>query len=98
MVDELSPERRVSAWQEMRRVTQALNGLPPRCREVVWLRKVGELSTKEVAGHLGISERTVEGQLLKGMQLLTDAVLSHNVNSLQTEDAEGIDTDREHGE
>jgi len=52
LVDEASPERKLSAWQDLRRLTRALNSLPPRCREVVWLRKVDELSTKEVADQL----------------------------------------------
>jgi RNA polymerase sigma-70 factor (ECF subfamily) len=73
MVDDLSPERRLNAWQELKRVTRALNRLPPKCREIVWLRKVDEMSNKEIADHLGLSVRTVEGQMLKGMRLLGDA-------------------------
>jgi len=73
-VDELSPERRLSAWQELRRVMRALDRLPPKCREIVWLRKVDQMSNKQIADHLGLSVRTVEGQMLKGMHLLGDAV------------------------
>jgi RNA polymerase sigma-70 factor (ECF subfamily) len=98
MIDELSPERRLSAWQEMRRVAQALNRLPPKCREVVWLRKVDELSTKEVAQQLGLSERTVEGQILKGMRLLTDAIFGKGTSSMQAATEEGADTETDHGE
>ncbi len=97
MVDELSPERRLSAWQELRTLATALNGLPPRCREAVWLRKVDEFSTKEVARQLSISERTVEAQLLKGMRLLTDAIFSRSRNS-KTEDGRDSDEERAHGE
>ena len=74
IVDELSPERRLSAWQELRRVTRAFNNLPPRCREIVWLKKVEDLSMREVADLLGLSVRTVENQVLKGMRLLSDTV------------------------
>jgi RNA polymerase sigma factor (sigma-70 family) len=74
IVDELSPERRLSAWQELRRVTRAFNHLPPRCREIVWLKKVDDLSMQEVADMLGLSVRTVENQVLKGMRLLVDTV------------------------
>jgi len=76
LVDEVSPERKMSAWQELKRLARALNALPPRCREVVWLRKVDELSSKEVATLLGLSVRTVEGQILKGMRLLSDKVFA----------------------
>jgi RNA polymerase sigma factor (sigma-70 family) len=74
IVDEFSPERRLSAWQELRRVTRAFNKLPPKCREIVWLKKVDDLSTQEVANLLGLSVRTVENQVLKGMRLLSDTV------------------------
>ena len=74
IVDELSPERRLSAWQELKRVTRAFNQLPPRCREIVWLKKVDDLSMQEVAQLLGLSVRTVENQVLKGMRLLSDTV------------------------
>ncbi len=98
LVDELSPERRVSAWQELRRVTHALNGLPPRCREVVWLRKVDELSTKEVAELLGVKVRTVEAQILKGMRLMGDALYGRNEISSPDESGESSDAEVEHGE
>jgi RNA polymerase sigma-70 factor (ECF subfamily) len=74
VVDEVTPERRLNAWQELRRVARALNRLPPKCREIVWLRKVDQMTHKEIAQHLNLSVRTVEGQMLKGMHLLGDAL------------------------
>jgi RNA polymerase sigma-70 factor (ECF subfamily) len=76
MVDEVSPERRLDARQDLKRLAHALDLLPPKCREVVWLRRVAEISQKEVAKRLGISERTVEAHLLKGMRHLADAFLA----------------------
>lgn len=98
MVDELSPERRLNSWQELRRVTRALNSLPSKCRDVIWLRKVDELSTKEVARHLNISERTVEGQILKGMRLLSEAVFAGGEGAQRVEKSMDIDAGKEHGE
>lgn len=82
IVDELSPERRLSAWQELRRVARAFNHLPPRCREIVWLRKVDQMTSKQIAEHLGLSPRTVEGQILKGMQLLGSTLFAHQNDAL----------------
>jgi len=96
-VDELSPERRLSAWEELKRAARALSGLPPKCREVLWLRRVDELSTREVAQRLGISERTVEGQILKGMRLMTDALFGQMTASAMTT-GENRDPEAEHGE
>lgn len=98
MTDELSPERRLSAWQELRRVAHALNRLPVKCREIVWLRKVADLSTREVAQRLGISERTVEGQILKGMHLLSEAIFAQSQAAQRLESARDIDSEAGHGE
>ena len=72
LIDEVSPERWIGTRQALRRLAEALDALPPRCREVVWLRRVEELSQKDVAQRLGISGRTVEKHLAKGMRLLAD--------------------------
>jgi RNA polymerase sigma factor (sigma-70 family) len=70
LVDELSPERRVSAGEEFARLARAFDRLSSKCREVVWLRRVKELSQKEVAERLGLSEKTVEKHLRTGARLL----------------------------
>jgi len=72
LIDEISPERRMGARQELKRLTDAFDRLPDRCREVVWLRRVEELSQKQVAARMGISEKTVEKQVAKGARLIAD--------------------------
>jgi len=98
LVDEISPERKASAWQELKRVARALNGLPPRCREIVWLRKVDDLSTREVAEQLGVSVRTVECQILKGLRLLSDSVFDDEPKPHRPEVSSSDDEEREHGD
>jgi len=75
LVDELSAEHRVNAHQELNRLAAAFDALPPRCREVVWLRRVEELSQHEVAGRLGLSVKTVEAHIARGMELLAQGLL-----------------------
>jgi RNA polymerase sigma-70 factor (ECF subfamily) len=70
LMDELSPDRRLDAHQVLHRLAAAFDRLPPRCREVVWLRRVEELPQKEAAALLGISQKTVEKQVAKGVRLL----------------------------
>lgn len=72
LTDELCPERRLDARQELKRLAAAFDRLPARCREVVWLRRVEELPQKEVAARLGIGEKTVEKQMAKGIRLIAD--------------------------
>jgi len=74
LIDEISPEQRVRARQELRRLALAFDSLPPKCRETVWLRRVDELSQNEVAQRLGISPRTVEKHLMKGLRNLANAM------------------------
>ena len=74
LVDEISPEQRLSARQELKQLASAFGRLPPRCREVVWFRKVDGLSQNEVAQKLNISVRTVEFQVQKGMRILAEAL------------------------
>jgi RNA polymerase sigma factor (sigma-70 family) len=74
-LDVFATERHLSARDELRRAEAGLNRLPPRCREVVRLRKVEGLSTKEAAERLGISTDTVEKQLTQGMRALVDFML-----------------------
>ena len=54
------------------RLAHAFDRLSPSCREVVWLRRVEELSQKEVAARMGISEKTVEKQVAKGARLIAE--------------------------
>ena len=70
LVEELSPERHVAASEELARLARALDRLTAKCREVVWLRRVRELSQHEVAQRLGLAEKTVEKHLRTGIRLL----------------------------
>jgi RNA polymerase sigma-70 factor (ECF subfamily) len=84
LIDEVSPERWCGGRQSLRRLMQTLDSLPARCREVVWLRRVEELSQKEVALRLGISEKTVEKHIAKAMRLLADALFAGEPASATT--------------
>ena len=72
LVDAMTPDRHLTARDELRRVQAGLDRLPPRCREVVVLRKIEGLSTKAVAARLNIGVDTVEQQMVHGMRALVD--------------------------
>ena len=69
-VDDITPERRVSIHQQMSRMNAAINCLPDRCQAVFWLRRIENLSQKEIARELGISDGTVEKHMLRAARLL----------------------------
>lgn len=60
----------VSMDEKVRLLVQGLATLPPRGREVMMLRKFKGFSQKEVAAKLGISEKTVDEHVYRGMKRL----------------------------
>lgn len=74
-VDMFETERHLNARDELRWALEALNQLPPRCREVVRLRKVEGLSIRETADQLGVGIHTVEKQTTNGIRAITDFML-----------------------
>jgi RNA polymerase sigma factor (sigma-70 family) len=83
LVDEITPERRTTIRQQLIHVTAAINRLPVRCREVLWLRRVESLSQKEIATRLRVAEGTVEKQLAKAARLLADMLSEPGERSCQ---------------
>jgi RNA polymerase sigma factor (sigma-70 family) len=74
LIDTISSEHRASAHEDLRRLAEAIDDLPPKCRETVWMRRVDDLPQKEVAIRLGITQKTVEKHVMKGMKLLAAAL------------------------
>ncbi|MBX7483348.1 RNA polymerase sigma factor [Qipengyuania qiaonensis] len=64
------PDRVAIARQDLNRMAGYLERLPPRCREAVCLRKIDNLSPREVAAKMDISVSTLEKHLSKGLRLL----------------------------
>lgn len=62
----------VSRRQEADLLTAAIAAIPPRCREILVLRKFENLSHREIAQRLGIAEHTVEAQLTKALHRCED--------------------------
>lgn len=55
---------------EMVVLQQAVGLLPPKCREVFLLSRFSNLSYKEIATELNISQKTVENQLSKALKII----------------------------
>jgi RNA polymerase sigma factor (sigma-70 family) len=99
LIDEISPEQRVSATEELTRLARAFDRLPPKCREVVWLRRVKELSQKEIGAQLGLKQKTIEKHLTIGLRLLAQ-YMKGNTLIPRAGAASAADTDEtghEHG-
>lgn len=69
----------VSRNEEIDLLTQAIQSLPDRCRQVFTLRVAYGLSQREIAMRLGISENTVEKQMGKGIRRCTEFFARHGL-------------------
>lgn len=74
----------VSLAEELELLTEAIQSLPDRCRQIITLRKIYGMSQKEIANELGISVNTVESQGTIGMHKL--AVYFERLNASQKPD------------
>jgi len=63
LVDNMSPERRLDARQELAILARAFDSLSDKCQDVVWLRRVEGLSQRDTGQRLGLREGAVESQL-----------------------------------
>jgi RNA polymerase sigma factor (sigma-70 family) len=71
-MDEPGPDRALIARDELRRLSDAVDRLPPHCRDVVILRRIQGLSRGEIAKRLGLTDGTVSVYLTEGMYALAD--------------------------
>ena len=74
LIDEISPEQQILASAELARLNRAFARLSPKCREVLWMRRVQDLPQREVAERLGVSEKMVEKHLRVGTRRLVEWV------------------------
>jgi RNA polymerase sigma-70 factor (ECF subfamily) len=65
-------DRIVIARDELRRLREAIDQLPPRSREAVTMARIEGLSGREIAARLNLDETTVSRHLKKGIQQLVD--------------------------
>jgi RNA polymerase sigma-70 factor (ECF subfamily) len=95
---EPSPEHALNSQHELRELEKTLQELPPLCRTAFLLRRVEDLSQKEVAEKLGISVKTVEKYMTRSVRFLTRTYGRGGISDSQvSKDVEGentVDRDR----
>jgi len=70
----------ISRGQELELLADAIRALPPRCGEIVTLRRIEGLSHREIARRLGITENTVNAQLAIGLIRCRKYLCCHGVS------------------
>lgn len=70
--DEATAAEIIDQRYEFEVLAEAVRTLPDRCRQVIMLRYVDNLSYKEIATQLGISPETVKVHMAKGIRRCTE--------------------------
>lgn len=65
-------EEEADKYVRIEKIHSAIDELPPKCREIFKMSKINGLSYTEIANYLGISQKTVENQIMRGLKLLRD--------------------------
>ncbi|MBB2949560.1 MULTISPECIES: RNA polymerase sigma-70 factor [unclassified Sphingobacterium] len=60
-------------------IQEAMDGLPPKCREVFTLSRVENLTYKQIAEKLNISIKTVENQMGKAIKHMREFIKKHAI-------------------
>jgi RNA polymerase sigma factor (sigma-70 family) len=78
--------------QELALLDAAMRALPPRCREILTLRRIEGLSHRAIAEKLGIAEGTVNAQLAIGLMRCRQFLCAHGVARACIKSAEGANS------
>ncbi|MBT1689261.1 RNA polymerase sigma-70 factor [Dawidia soli] len=79
LADTRDPESAL-AYDELRQhIDAAVDTLPPRCRQIFLMSRMEALTYREISEVLGISEKTVENQLVKALGLLRTAIRQYGL-------------------
>jgi RNA polymerase sigma factor (sigma-70 family) len=80
--DEPGTADRACTQERVRLLADAIESLPARCREIIILRKIHGLSQKDTAARLGLSERTIEVQIARGVKRCEDFLRRRGMRGL----------------
>ncbi len=72
--DVRTPDRVVDGIHRLQRVMTAIDGLPPRCKEVFILYRFHNVSQEAIAAQLGISLSMVEKHVIRAMRDCREAL------------------------
>lgn len=69
-----SPDYKIISQEEIRAINQAIDTLPPKCKEVFMLAKIENLPYKEISEILNISVKTINVHIAKAINLIAQTL------------------------
>lgn len=66
----VSPEELVASSENIQRIQELVEQLPPKCREAFYLHRLHDVGPAEIAVRLGVSKRMVHHYLIQAMTYL----------------------------
>lgn len=69
-----TPDERLISREEMDRINNIINNLPPRCKQVFVLAKIEKLLYKDIAEILDISVKTINMHVARALELISEAL------------------------
>jgi len=75
--DEQTPEKKFITSELLKKINEAIDRLPPRCKMVFKLVREDGLSYKEVGAVLNISPKTVDAQMMIAVKQISEKVHLH---------------------
>ena len=76
--DVQTPDERLISREEMKRINNIINNLPPRCKQVFVLAKIEKLLYKDIADILGISVKSINVHVSKALELISEALKNNS--------------------
>lgn len=76
-IDDLTPFEIISYDELSRNIETATDSLPEQCKIIFNLSRFSDLSNKDIAKHLSISEKTVENQMTIALKKLRKALYKY---------------------
>lgn len=72
--ESITAQGEMEAEDMKKRIHQAINGLPEKCRLIFVMNRIEGLSHKEIAEQMDISTKTIENQMTKALKFLRSQV------------------------
>jgi RNA polymerase sigma-70 factor, ECF subfamily len=70
LLDINDPEKIMTLKEVQRELEDAIDQLPPRCKQIFFMSRNEALSYREIAEILNVAEKTVENQIVKALALI----------------------------